>query len=174
MVARRVLFVCMALCLGISGFAQQITRLAVVDMERIFAAHSGESEKTKELEDRRRELQGQIEKMQNEIRELQNKKLDAQAKSEALKVAELENTINKKRDYLKEFYRVRSEELDIMRKRLTESDSFAKKAYSVIQRIAEADGCSGVLELKNAIDSGLLIWYSPSMDITDKVLNALQ
>jgi outer membrane protein len=51
-----------------------------------------------------------------------------------------------------------------------DSDSFYETLYSVIETIAESEGLSIILSLQQA---NAILWYSPSVDVTDKVINKL-
>ena len=61
-------------------------------------------------------------------------------------------------------------ELEDQRKKLTQSGAFLEQVYGEIRYIAESEGYSMVLDLKE--NTGIL-WYSPTVDITDKVIQNL-
>ena len=69
-----------------------------------------------------------------------------------------------------EYTRAKNIELENLEKRLESSNDFYTLLYSVIAKIAESDGYSMVLSLQQA---DAVLWYSPSVDITEKVLAAL-
>ncbi|MCR4789731.1 MAG: OmpH family outer membrane protein [Treponemataceae bacterium] len=50
------------------------------------------------------------------------------------------------------------------------SDTFYSRLYDILGRIAEAEGYSMILSLQQA---NTILWYSPSVDITDKVIKSL-
>lgn len=150
--------------------AQQLTRFAVVDLPKIYTAFFKDSKAVRDFEERSARVQADIDKMNAEIQALQKNRLDAAAAGDQQKVLALDNEIYKKTEYLKEYYRIKTAELEDQRKKLTQSDTFLKQVYDEIRIVAESDGYSMVLNLKES--SGIL-WYSPSVDITDKVLNNL-
>ncbi|HON13454.1 MAG TPA: OmpH family outer membrane protein [Treponema sp.] len=154
--------------IGIS--AQQLTRFAVVDLPKIYTAFFKDSKAVRDFEERSARVQADIDKMNAEIQALQKNRLDAAAAGDQQKVLALDNEIYKKTEYLKEYYRIKTAELEDQRKKLTQSDTFLKQVYDEIRIVAESDGYSMVLNLKES--SGIL-WYSPTVDITDKVLNNL-
>jgi outer membrane protein len=86
---------------------------------------------------------------------------------------ELDAAIQKKRDFIKDYYKVKTEELETQKNGLFESSEFASEVYGEIQKIAEADGYSMVMDWKRSMSLRFLIWYSPSIDITDKVIESL-
>ena len=61
-------------------------------------------------------------------------------------------------------------ELESLRRSLKTSDDFYKKLYSTLERVAEAGGYSMILSLQ---DSNSILWYSPSVDVTDEIISAL-
>uniref|UniRef100_A0A7C3E3Y9 OmpH family outer membrane protein n=1 Tax=Gracilinema caldarium TaxID=215591 RepID=A0A7C3E3Y9_9SPIR len=159
------------LCMAIIGAsAQQLTRFAVVDLPKIYTAFFKDSQAVRDFEQRSARVQADIDKMSAEIQALQKSRLDAASAGDQQKVLSLDNEIYKKTEYLKEYYRIKTAELEDQKKKLTQSDTFLKQVYDEIRIVAESDGYSMVLNLKES--SGIL-WYSPTVDITDKVINNL-
>ena len=60
--------------------------------------------------------------------------------------------------------------MESLKSKLADSDSFYDTLYSVIENIAESEGLSLILSLQQA---NAILWYSPSVDITDKVIDRL-
>jgi outer membrane protein len=108
--------------------------------------------------------------MTAEIQGLQKSKLDADTAGDKTTALQLDNEIYKKSEYLKEYYRIKSAELEDQKKKLTESSAFLQQIYDEIKLVAESDGYSMVLNLKE--NTGI-IWYSATVDITDKVIQNL-
>ena len=72
---------------------------------------------------------------------------------------------------LTEYTSAKNVELESIKKNLQNSDAFYKKLYSVLEKIAENEGFSMILSLQQA---NAVLWYSPSVDITDKVIAELE
>ena len=70
----------------------------------------------------------------------------------------------------KETAEAKNAELEKLRKNLSSSNSFYQQLYKVISRVAESGGYTIILSLQQA--NGIL-WYSPTVDITDKVIAEL-
>ena len=68
-------------------------------------------------------------------------------------------------------YETRDKELESIKNRLSRSSSFQEQVYDEIRFIAESEGYSMVLNLKE--NTGIL-WYSPTVDITDKLISSLR
>lgn len=163
------LIACVFLCaLPLAGIsAQQITRFAVIDTSRIYSTFYRDSRNVRDYEAKKNLYQGEIQRMSDEIKGLRQQKVDASAQNDAARVTRLESEISTKTNTLVEYSKVKNAELDTLRKSLTTDDEFYSMLYDEISKIAEADGYSMVLSLQ---DDRSIIWYSPTVDITDKVV----
>jgi outer membrane protein len=150
--------------------AQQLTRFAVVDLPKIYSAFFRDSRAVREFEERSARVQTEINKMTKEVQDLRVKHADAVLAGDQAQALRLESDINKKSDFLREYYTVKTAELEEQKKKLSQSESFLEQVYSEIRYIAESEGYSMVLNLKE--NTGVL-WYSPTVDITDKVIQNL-
>jgi outer membrane protein len=160
----------LSLCTLLPLSAQQLTRFAVIDLPRVFTAFYRDSKAVRDFEERSAKVQADIDRMTVEIQGLQKQKVDAEAAKDSERALRLDTEINKKTDFLREFYRVKTAELDDQRKKLSQSTAFMQQVYDEIKLVAEGDGYSVVLNLK---ESAGILWYSPTVDITDKVINNL-
>ncbi len=165
----------LVVALGLAGLAsaQQITRYAVVDLMKVLESFYRDSKVLRDFEDKQRSFQVEIDKMQKDVKDLQQTKIEIQARGDQAKALELETTIQKRLDFIREYYKVKNDELEAQRKRLFESSEFASEVYAEIRRVAEGDGYSMVIDWKRASELRFMIWYSNSIDITDKVIENL-
>ena len=163
----KVLFVFIMCCFAVSLSAQQITRFAVVDIARVSAAFFRDSRAVREFEERSAWVQSEIDRMTREIQELRSRNLDAVAQGNQELSQRLQNEIQRSSEFLREFHAVRTAELEEQRRSLSQSDSFWEQLHAEVRRVAESEGASLVLNLRE--NSGI-IWFSPSVDITDKVI----
>jgi outer membrane protein len=163
----------MAAACGIAA-AQQITRVAVVDLSRVYLTYSRDSVAVRKLEEDKQKVQSEIDQMSSEIKQLQVKRAEASSRSDQTEVLRLDQEIYKKAQYLSEYYKAKQAELADRSSKLMESSDFAQLVYKTIQALAESDGYSVIL---SSHDSGSvtssIIWYSPAVDITDEVIQAL-
>jgi len=150
-----------------SLYSQQLTRFAVVDLTKVYSVFLRESRAVREFEQRSAAIQAEIDKMTREIQDLRAKRIDLVNQGDQTGALRLENEIYRKSEFLREYYTVKTAELDDQRKKLAQSDSFMEQVYGEIRSIAESEGYSMVMNLKDAI------WYSPTVDITDKVIQNL-
>jgi outer membrane protein len=155
-------------------YAQQITRIAVVDLSRIIETYSKDSTAWKAFAQKKSQIQSDIDRMGAEIKQLQAQKLQADQSGDSQTSLQLGTQIYNKTKFLREYIQTKQTELDDESRRLSASSEFVQTVYKQIQNIAQSDGYSMVLNLKST-DSVMdaVIWYSPMIDITDKVIAAL-
>jgi outer membrane protein len=156
-------------------YAQQLTRFAVVDLPRVYTAFFRDSRAVRQFEERSARVQSDVDRLTREIQELRSRHADAVAASSATgdqsEVLRLEQLIYRRSENLRDFYQTRMAELENERRRLMQSGSFLDQVYEEIRYIAESEGYSAVLDIKQ--NPGL-VWYSPSVDITDRLIQSLQ
>ncbi len=162
------LFLCLASIAAAS--AQQITRFAVVDTSRIYTTFYRDSRSVRDYEQKSSQYKGEIQRLTDEIKSLRQQKVDADALKDQAKVSRLETEITTKTNFLLEYSKAKNTELDTLKKKLTTDDDFYSMLYDVIRKIAEEDGASMVLSLQ---ENQSIIWYSPTVDITEKVIRKM-
>jgi outer membrane protein len=164
----------LALASAVPAMAQQITRIAVVDLGRVIMTYSRDGAALKDFELRKAQIQSEIDRLGEELRKLQAQKLEADRVSDKAASLRLDGEIYRRTEYLKDFVRTKQAELDDQAKKVAASSQFVQTVFKQIQQICETEGFSLVLNLKSA-DSVMssVVWYSPMIDITDKVIQAL-
>ena len=161
--------VCLFVFLGVS-FAQTMTRFGVVDTARVYSTYFRDSAAVRNYEQKKAEFQKRINEKTEELKTLNQKLIDLKEKGDDAAAMKIEAEITKKADYLAEFANAKNTELESIKRRIEKSDSFYSSLYDVIGRIAESEGYSMILSLQQA---NSILWYSPSVDITDKVISGL-
>ena len=167
---KRILLILSAFCLTAAVSAQQLTRFAVVDLPKVYSAFFRDSRAVREFEERSTRVQAEIDRMTREIQELKSRQADAVLQGDQAQAMRLESEIYRKSDFLREYYNLKTAELEDQRKKLSQSGTFLEQVYGEIRFIAESEGYSMVLNLKE--NTGIL-WYSPTVDITEKVIQNL-
>ena len=161
---KTILFTLLASCFAVSVSAQQqqLTRFAVVDLPRVYAAFSLESHAM---------VQAEIDRRTLEIRELQTRHAELVSQGDHVQAQRLEADISRRTEALREYYTLRTAQLEDQRRRLaSEPGSFMTEVTGEIRRIAEADGYSMVFNVR---ENATIIWYSMSVDITERVIQNL-
>ncbi|MCL2719985.1 MAG: OmpH family outer membrane protein [Treponema sp.] len=158
------------ICLG-AVYGQHISRIAVVDLPRVYTEFFRESQAVRQFEERAARVQRDIERMQTDIRNLNTRLADAIARDDQREMIRLETEINTRTENLRVFFQARTAELDAERRRLMESGSFLNQVHDEIRYIAESEGFTHVFDIKNTPG---LVWYANSTDITDRLINSLR
>jgi outer membrane protein len=169
MLKRAFLITALAIAAGVLP-AQQLTRFAVVDLPKVHTAFFRDSRAVREFEERSARVQNEIDRMDKEIQGLKSKQADAVLQGNQEQSVRLENEIYRKSEFLKEYYSTKTAELQDQRRKLSQSGTFLDQVNTEIRRIAESEGFSLVLNLK---ESAGILWYSPTVDITDRVIQSL-
>ena len=151
-------------------FAQQITRFGVVDTAKVYQAYFRNSAPVRNYEAKKSEFQKEITKRTEEIQKLKQQKADLTASENESSVSKIDADIIKKTDALTEYTNAKNVELESMKRNLQNSDSFYKKLYSILERVAENEGYSMILSLQQ---DNAILWYSSSVDVTEKVISEL-
>jgi len=152
-------------------FGQQITRFAVVDMSKVYTEIFRDSAAVRQFEEKSAKVQADIDKFTKEIQALKSKYADAIRDNNETEALKLESQIYRRSEYLKEYYQIKTAELDSDRSKLMQSDSFIKQVYDEIRYIAESEGYTMVLNMKNNPN---IIWFNPMIDITEKLIQNLK
>lgn len=150
--------------------AQFVSRIAVVDINKVYQTYFRESEDVRRLEQLRTNIQNEITKMNTEIRELEQQLLNARSSQDQRAVLSLEENIQKKREYLREFTRVRQAQLNSERDSLTRTPNFLTKVQEAIRIVAESRGFTMVFRS----DDPNLLYYNLESDITNFVIERLK
>jgi len=163
------LFLIAAAAFG-GAYSQQITRFAIVDLSKVYTAFFRESTAVKQFEERSAKVQSDIDKISKEIQDLRSRYADAVLNNNESEALRLENLIYRRSEFLKEYYQTKTAELDDQRNKLMQSGSFMEQIYDEIRYIAESEGYTMVLKKTDPN----IVWYSPSIDVTEKLIKNLQ
>ncbi len=156
---------------AVAGFAQQITRFAVVDTSIIFDTFRRDSKSARDYQEKHEKYDAKTKELSDEIIRLKQKKVDAMAANKDSAAKKYEEQINSKMAFLQEYVKACNDELAMLKRDLINDDEFYSLLYETIKRVAETEGYTMVLTLQQS--SGI-IWYSPTVDITDKIIQELK
>jgi len=158
-------------CMAVVYGQQQITRIGVIDLPRVYQSFFAESRAVREWEEKSAGVQRDIDRMTNEISNLRNRLADAIKQDNQSEITRLENEVNRRAENLRNFYQSRTEQLERERQNLMQSGNFLDQVYNEIRIIGESEGFTMVL---NRANSPFIVWYSSSVDITDKLIANLR
>ena len=169
MFKKRFLLFFLLSCLILPVFSEQITKIAVVDLTKVKSVYYDDTYLMKEIEKRKKEFQEEIIQIDGEIKKLEEKKADAEKKGDDVRVLELESQIEQKKNYLKEFIKVKNEQLNNLNNRAMQQLKMDEEITDAIKFIQESKGYSLVFD---SADPYLIMW-NHDVDITDDVLQYL-
>ena len=152
-----------------SLWAERLTRVGVVDLGRIASQYFKESRAYRNLEKMIANYEENKDRILDEISQLETRKIEAENNDEEKVLLRLENEIYNKKEYLKEYNRIKFSQIKNEREKLSESQTFITDIMKEINYIAESEGFSLILKASDPD----LIWWSPDADVTDMILKRL-
>ncbi len=151
-------------------WSEQLTKIGVIDLSEIVSNYFKESKAWRELEEMTRKYEQEKELILEEIEQLENEKIEALNEDDEPTALELDEEIFKKKEYLKEYTRIKYNQIQKKRESLLESPTFLSEILNVISYVAENEGYTMVFQAKDPN----LMWWSREVDITEKVLERLR
>ncbi|MBN1243301.1 MAG: OmpH family outer membrane protein [Spirochaetales bacterium] len=174
MKARRMIALALMACLAFGTLAaqqQQLGRVAVVDLQKVYMTYAKDSAPVRAFEEEKARVQAEVDRMTGEIKELQRRKAEAISADDKELIATIDAEIGRKAVNLSEYYKIKRAELDEKAKKLSDSSEFAALAAAAIKKVAELEGYSLVVSAQQMDGTGTaVLWYSPTVDISEKVI----
>ena len=167
---RVLLIISILLALTVTAQAEQLSQIGVIDLSAIVSNYFKESKAWRELEEMTRIYEEEKARILDEIGQLEARKLEAENEGNESTVLRLENEIYNKKEYLREYNRIKYNQIQNKRNTLLESPTFLSEIMTEIRFVAESEGYSLILRTKDPD----LMWWSPEVDITDEVLERLR
>jgi outer membrane protein len=151
----------------VSVGTEDITTVCVVDFEAIQRNFYKETEAYRNIQKIIEERDNAIEEIREEIDELEQNKVDAIENNNSLRVRQIEANIQEKQYTLREIKKAYDNRIDAAEKLFP--DDFYSELYDAIDYVASAGGYTVAI---NENDRSVM-WYSPSVNITDQVVDYL-
>lgn len=129
--------------------AQQLTRIALVDLGKVYTEFFRDSKAVRDFEEKTARVRSEVERMTGDLQNLQKKKLEADENADSDLSLTLESEIAQKAAFLKEYYRIKMAELETEKKNLATSDSFMQQVYDEVRKLGEGEGYSLVVDIKD-------------------------
>jgi len=160
------------LALAGTAFGEQITRVGVLDIEKVYSVYFRESRAVKELQEKKAEVLREIGRIDEEVLALESQKLQAESDRNGDLALRLDTEIFKKRQYRDDYRRIKMDQLRKMSERVSLSDAFLDELVAAIQNVAEAEGFSVILNKSGQFEQ-FFFFYTKEVDITEKVIQEL-
>ncbi len=171
---RRILLSFALLVLSMQAFGQQITRVAVIDMQKVYMTYYKDSLSVRSLEEEKLAVNLEIKRLSDEIKEIQRKRLDVLSAGDAQALKIFDENLYRKAQYLSDYVKLKQADLDEKAQILSRGDAFVQMLYRTVQSISEKEGYSIVISSHDvAVVGSSVIWISPMIDITDLVIQAM-
>lgn len=150
--------------------AEKLTMVGIVDLTKIVSDYFQESSAWREIDQLTEKTEQTIKEQREAINRLEQQKLEALDNNEKKKSLQLEEEIQNKQEYLKEYNRIMSERIENKKSNLLTSSDFSKEILRAVEYVAEHEGFSIVLRKKDPN----ILYYNYEVEITDKVLEYLR
>jgi len=157
---------------GVGGFGEQITKVAVLDIEKVYSIYFRESKSVKEFQEKQAVIQKEFNRLDEEILGLESEKLEAEAKGEVQKALALDKQLLGKKQYRDDYKRIKTQQLKKLSDELYQSDTFLDELLQAINFVAESEGYALVLNNSRQYKQ-FFFFYTKEIDITDKVIQEL-
>jgi len=169
---RNLVLIAILLLAGTAGSLQaaQLTQIGVINISRIISSYFEASYALREINDMQSKFDTEKQKILNNIQDLEQQKLDAQNSGDNQKALQLDNEIFKQKNYLQEFIRIKTNQINQKRNSLLQSPNFLSDLVKAIAYVAENEGYSIVLRS----DDPSIMYWNKEVDITDKVIERLK
>lgn len=148
---------------------QQITRIGIVDSQRIADTFIAKSQAYLDYVQLKKDLDAQVAEIQQQIADLEEQVITARQAGDTSRAMKLENESIELNNHLRAFIRLGKNKAQAAQQEIAESDDFYMNMVKAIDNVAETEGFSLVFD--KALNR---IWYYiDEVDITDEVITAL-
>ena len=147
---------------------QDIPKIGLVDSSKLISTFFQDSKVMRDLIGLKNTIISESNEIKDEILELKRKKIEAERQQQPEEALRLENLLNEKERFLKEYLQVKNLEYK-KRQEAALEDTLLMEITEAIEHVAVSEGYSVILEKQNQI----FLYYAIDIDITDKVLEYL-
>lgn len=151
--------------------AEQLTTVAVVDMEQVLNQFFSESQAVRAWRSDVEAFDEQRREIETEITDLEDQRLAAVERGNDTTALRLEGQIDERRSFLTEFVRIRRAQLERQREALLAGDDqFFRELDAALAFVAQNEGYTLIVDSEQR---GLL-WFSDQVDVTQMVVSRLR
>ncbi len=150
--------------------AEQLSKIGVVNFSKIIEDYFAESSAWREIDAIRAKYEAGKADIIDDIDQLKMEKLEAENNEADLLVLQLDNKIQRKQEYLKEYHEIWSNRINSKIENVSQSTTFTSEILDAIEYIAESEGYSLIFRIQDPN----ILWYNLEINITDKVLAHLR
>jgi len=148
---------------------QEITKVGVVDTNRIYSVYFQDSKALRDLATFKQSILEESSRLRDEITALRAAKVDSERDGRKDEALRLESQILEKENFLREYQRVKNLEYRSRQSKVEVESSFLGELADAIAYVAVSEGFSVIMEKQNPI----FLYFTAESDITEKVLQHL-
>lgn len=163
-----IMLVLMTFSVGL--FAEQLSKIAVVDLQKIVKNSMRDSSALAEVQKLQKEMDVELGKIQNSITELNKKITEAEIAGDTVSIDGLKNQVEQKTKYKQQYFLSMQSKLKSKDQAIKANSAVYNQIYKAIQYVAESNGYSIVLKTS----SQDILWYHMEVDITNDVIARLK
>ena len=153
-------------------FSEQLTRIGIIDIEKVYSVYFRESKTVMNLQEKQNSILREIQRIDDQILTLENKKLEAEMRGDQETALKLDREIFDRKQYLEDYKRIKMQQLKKLSENLYQSDEFLDELLEAINFVAESEGFSIILNNSKQFKQ-FFFYYTKEVDITDKVIQEL-
>jgi outer membrane protein len=153
-------------------FSEQLTKVGILDIEKVYSIYFRESKTVKEFQERQASMLQELNRIDDEILRLESVKLEAENRNDGQAALKLDQEIFEKKQYREDYKRIKTQQLKRMSEELYQSDEFLDELLEAINFVAESEGYSLILNNSRQYRP-FFFFYTKEIDITDKVIEEL-
>ncbi|MFA7566532.1 MAG: OmpH family outer membrane protein [Alkalispirochaeta sp.] len=148
--------------------AEQLTTVAIVDINRVYNSFYRDSQAVRDLERVRREYQQEIDDQVRELESLRDRRTRMAEIGNDRRAEELDQEIAEMQRFLEDLAQRRRRQLELRQQSLM-SNEFLRSLQEAVQYVAESEGYTVVMRT----DQQGLQWWSAEVDISEMVVQRL-
>ncbi len=155
---------------GVSASAQQLTTTAVFDLEQVLLNFYQDSAAVREYRRAEQEFRADLRAAEQLLEDYQRRRTTALDRNDSRTAARLREDIEALQEDIIAMRERWFAEQRALQNQLA-GEEFYQRLYDTVGFVAQDNGYTSVLEA-SALGTGLF-WYSPEVDITDKIIREL-
>ena len=155
---------------GVTAVAEQLTTVAVFDMDQVLLSFYSDSDVLRDYRRAEEQYRADLLRAENDLRDLQARRATAVSRNDSRLASRLREDIEAQQEYVlalnERWYQTEDELLLEL-----QDDQFFETVYQVAGYIAEENGYTLIMDVSR-IGMGIF-WFSPSIDVTDDIIQEL-
>jgi outer membrane protein len=152
------------------SFAESLSKIAVIDIERIFESFPEQSRVFQRIDDLRNDYDAWMAERDQQLDDVELQIIDAKEAGDEVELARLEQMKTDILENRRTYHEIMTRRIQDAYQEIAEGEGIVQEILRAIEYVAIDEGYSAVLD---ASDSRIW-WYSQEIDITDLVISRLR